>query len=108
MTAVAWVLAALTIAALTAVALDDARAWRRIRDMWHSGRLPSPEPADTEALHRLLSDPGRVLILLAPGVIGWTCGCTWFRWGHPAYQPCDGHELCAQLEQDFELREAQP
>ncbi len=88
----AWVLAALTTAALTAIALDDTRAWRRIRDHWHTGTLASPEPADTEALHRLLSDPRRTLILLAPGVIGWTCGCTWFACGHPAYQPCDLHD----------------
>ena len=87
----AWVLAALTIAALTAIARADARAWRRIREPWHSGRLASPAAADAEALHRLLSDPRRVLILLAPGVIGWTCGCTWFRWGHPSYLPCDLH-----------------
>ncbi len=93
MTAVAWVLAAFTIAALTAIALDDARAWRRVREPWHTGRLASPEPTQAEkALHRLLSDPGRVLILLAPGVIGWTCGCTWFRWGEPAYQACDLHD----------------
>src|SRR5258708_40064059 len=47
-TAVAWVLAALTIAALTAIALADARAWRRVSGQWHAGRLASPPTADPE------------------------------------------------------------